>query len=119
MKPAVSRGDTPLNIKTWPQAIVAVAGLAAVAGILVALVLAGWSSEAVVGFAVAIAGIATGQYVNTRKTSELDAKQDQQSTKLDTVVRQTNGELQETVSSAVEAGIARAVAKYRQENERG
>jgi hypothetical protein len=107
-----------LNIKTWPQAIVAVAGVLAVAGILIALVLAGWSSEAVVGFAVAIAGIATGQYVNTRKTSELDAKQDQQSAKLDTVVRQTNGEMSAAIAQAVETGIGRAVQTYRQENER-
>lgn len=98
-----------MNIKSWPQATVATAGVLAVAGILVALVLAGWSSEAIIGFAVAIAGIAAGQYVQTRNTSAIDAKQDQQSVKLDTVVRQTDGELKEAIAVAVQDGIARAV----------
>lgn len=78
------------KIQTWPQAVVACAVILAVSGIGTALILAGWSSEAIIGFVVAIAGIGTGQFIQARKTAEIDAKTDQQTDMLARVVDQTN-----------------------------
>lgn len=117
MEPAVSRGYGPLKITSWPQAAVVVAGLIAIAVITIALVSAGWDAETIIALAAAAAAIVTGQYVQTRRASELDAKQDQQTRKIDTVVRQTNGEFKATVSAAVQEGIAAATAAYRAEQE--
>lgn len=83
--------DRFIKISTWPQAVVAASGLLATAGIVVALVMAGWSGEAIAGFAALVLGLATGQYVQTRKASVVEAKTDQQTEMLETVVRQTNG----------------------------
>ncbi len=106
-----------MKITSWPQAVVVVAGLIAVAGIVISLVSAGWDAETIIALATAAAAITAGQYVQTRRASELDAKQDQQSVVLDTVARQTNGELKATVAAAVETGIGRAVAVYRAEQQ--
>ena len=106
-----------MKITSWPQATVVVVGLTAVAAIVISLVRAGWDSETIIALATAAAVIVAGQYVQTRRASELDAKQDQQSRTLDTVARQTNGELKATVAQAVETGIGRAVAVYRAEQE--
>jgi hypothetical protein len=119
MEPAVSRGDTPLKIDTTPQAIVASVGIVATACLVGFLVWSGWNGETIVGFGALAIGLFAANFATTRKAAQLDAKQDQQSAKLDTVVRQTDGELKSTITEAVSDGIARAVAANRQENERG
>lgn len=83
--------DRYLKINGWPQAIVAITGVFATAAIIVALILAGWSAEAIVGFAVLAVGLFTGQVVNARNASKVEAKTDHQTDTLATIVRQTNG----------------------------
>lgn len=117
MEGSLSRGYGELKINSGPQAAVAIAGIVAVAGMLVALILAGWSPEAIVGFVVAIAGVAAGQFMNTRKAAEIDAKTDVQTEKIDTIVEQTNGQMRAAISEAVQDGIAKAAAAYRAEQD--
>lgn len=102
-----------LKIDSTPQAIVVTAGILTVGAIVCFLVYSGWDAETIIGMAILGAGLFTGQYATTRRASVLDAKQDQQTAKLDTVVRQTNGELKAVVGAAVSDGIARGVAAAR------
>jgi hypothetical protein len=95
-----------IQIQSWPQAAVVIAGIIAISALGTALIMAGWSSEAIVGFVIAIAGIVTGQYVQARKTSEVVAKTDQQTEMLETVVAQTNG-----LSEAERRAIAEMAAE--------
>ena len=111
MEPALSRGDTvKLKIDSTPQAIVVSTGIITVGALAGFLVWSGWDAETIVGMAILAAGLFTGQYATTRRASILDAKQDQQTVKIDTVMRQTNGELKAVVSAAVSDGIARGIA---------
>lgn len=87
----LSREDAALKIESWPQAAVVISGVVALSGLAGALAVAGWSPEAITGFVLAVAGIVAGQYVQTRRTSEMTAKTDQQTRMLHTVVSQTNG----------------------------
>lgn len=80
-----------MKINSWPQAIVAVTGIVAVAGIVVSLALAGWNAEAIAGFASLALALVVGQYVQTRRASVVEAKTDQQTETLHTIERQTNG----------------------------
>jgi hypothetical protein len=80
-----------MKIDSLPQAIVLTAGIVVTGGIVVALAFAGWSSEAIIGFGTLALGLFAGQYVNTRKSATIEAKTDEQSTKLDKIVSQTNG----------------------------
>lgn len=110
----LSRGDKPVDrvikINNWPQAIVAAAGLIAISGIIVALVLAGWSAESIIGFAALAAGLVTGQYVQTRKAAVVEAKTDVQTEMLETVVAQTNG-LSEAERRAIAEHAAEAMLR--------
>jgi hypothetical protein len=102
-----------LKINTVPQAIVASVAIVSVAALVGFLVWSGWSAASIVAFASLAAGLFAGQYVTSRKAALLDAKQDQQSVKLDRVVAQTNGPMHATIAQAVESGIARGVAAAR------
>lgn len=98
---ALSRGDTPLKINNWPTAIVAGIGILTAGAVLVFLVEAGWSAEGIAAFVTLAAGIFGGQALQARKTASVEAKTDQQSETLETIVRQTNGELKRAVREAV------------------
>lgn len=102
-----------MKIDTVPQAIVASVGIVSVAGLVGFLVWSGWSAASIVAFAGLAAGLFAGQLVNSHKAAQLDAKQDQQSAKLDRVVAQTNGPMHATIATAVESGIVRGVAAAR------
>jgi hypothetical protein len=101
-------GGVKLKIDNTPTAIVASVGIMAAAGLAAFLVSAGWSAEAIIGFAVLALGLITGQAVNARKTATIEAKTDQQTGTLETIARQTDGELKQAISDAVADGIDRA-----------
>lgn len=84
-------GGDALKIDNWPQAVVVVAGILATGGVVVFLVSAGWSGEAIGAFATLTIGLFAGQFAATRKAAVVEAKTDQQTTQLDTIQRQTNG----------------------------
>lgn len=109
----LSRGDGKLKIQSWPQAVVVVSGVVALAGLTAALALAGWSPEAISGFVLAIAGIVAGQYVQARKTSEVNAKTDEQTELLHTVVSQTNGLSETERQDIAERAAAEMLRKLR------
>lgn len=88
---ALSRGDESLKIDSWPQAIVAVAGILATGGVVVFLASAGWSGEAIGAFASLALGIIASQFVSARKAAVVEAKTDQQTATLATIKAQTNG----------------------------
>lgn len=100
-----------MKINSTPAAIVASVGILAIAGIIVALALAGWSGEAIVAFGALALALVTGQLVQVRKTSEVEAKTDQQTQTLRVIARQTNGDLKAIVADAVADGIRRGVAE--------
>lgn len=106
-----------LKIDTWPQAVVAVSGVLATAGIIAALAMSGWSGEAIIGFAALAAGLFTGQYVTTRRASTVEAKTDQQTATLETIVKQTNGlseqERERLADEAADRAAVRVIAAYR------
>lgn len=109
----LSRGDKPLKIDSWPQAIVAVAGIAATAGVVVFLAGAGWSGEAIGAFATLALGIVATQFVQTRKTAQVEAKTDQQSETLDQIVRQTNGKSDAELDEIAGRAAVQVIAAYR------
>lgn len=109
----LSRGDKPLKIDSWPQAIVAVAGIAATAGVVVFLASAGWNAEAIGAFATLALGIVATQFVQTRKTAQVEAKTDQQSEVLDTIVAQTNGKSEQELEEIADRAVLKLVAAYR------
>ena len=106
-----------VKVDSWPQAVVAASGVVATGGIVVALVWAGWSGEAIIGFAALAAGLFTGQYVTTRRASAVEAKTDQQTQTLATIVRQTNGlseaEREKLADEAADRAAVRVIAAYR------
>lgn len=108
--------DRIIKISNWPQAVVAIVGLLSLAAIVVALILAGWSAEAIVGFAVLTAGLFTGQAVAARKASTIEAKTDHQTGQLETIVRQTNGLTEEDrariAEEAADLAAVKIVAAY-------
>lgn len=105
MEPAVSRGETPLNVKSWPQAAVLIAGVIAVGGVVVCLANAGWDGQTITAFAALALGVITGQGVMAHRSSVVEAKTDQQTEQLATIARQTNGELKAAVRGAVRAEL--------------
>jgi hypothetical protein len=101
-----------VKIENWPTAAVIVAGIAATAGVTYFLINAGWSSEAIIAFGTLAVGLFAGQAVNARKVSQVEAKTDQQSEKLDTIVEQTNGMSTAQMEQVAETAAARAIVKY-------
>jgi hypothetical protein len=114
MEPALTRGDEQLKIDSMPQAIVLASGIFATAGLVGFLIWSGWSAEAIIGFATLGMGLFVGQFAAARKASQLDAKQDQQSAKLDKVVKQTNGDMRAAIAEGVSRGIAAGLAVQEQ-----
>jgi hypothetical protein len=104
-----------LKINNVPTAIVATAGIIAVAGVVIGLALAGWKVESITALALLAAGIAGGQVVATRKAATVDAKTDQQNDTLAVIADQTNGRMRAAISAAVEDGISRGMARVEQE----
>lgn len=102
-----ANGGTELKIDNTPTAIVASVGIVAAAALVGFLVSAGWSTEAIIGFGTLALGIVGGQAVNARKTATIEAKTDQQTGTLETIARQTDGELKKAISDAVADGIDR------------
>lgn len=113
---AGERGDA-VKIDSWPQAVVVVVGLVATAGVTVALVHAGWSGEAIIGFATLAAGLFAGQLVSARKASAIEAKTDHQTEKIDTIVEQTNGrsdaEIEAIAARAADLAAVKVIQAYR------
>lgn len=97
-----------MKINNTAEAIVWCVGILAAAGVVIGLAVAGWSSEAIIGFAILALGQVAGQAVNARKAATIEAKTDQQTVKIDEIARHTDGELHETVAAAVANGVARA-----------
>jgi hypothetical protein len=102
-----------LKIDNTPQAIVWSTGILAIAGLVGFLAWAGWQTETIIGFATLALGLIAAQAANARKTAVVEAKTDNQTQDLQTLLHQTNGGLSATVADAVEKGIARAVIAYR------
>jgi hypothetical protein len=105
--------DRVIKISSWPQAVVVVVGVLVTGAVVVALVLAGWSGEAIVGFAALVAGLFTGQYVQTRKASTIEAKTDHQSQQLQTIVEQTNGRSEAELDEIADRAALRVIQAYR------
>ena len=110
---ALSRGDSDLKIDSWPQAIVAVAGIAATAGVVIFLVGAGWSGEAIGAFATLALGIVASQFVQTRKTAQVEAKTDAQSETLETIRQQTNGRSEAELDEVADRAAVKVIEAYR------
>ena len=106
-----------MKISTLPQAIVAAAGILAVAAVVVSLALAGWSPEAIVGFGILAATQFVALYLQTRRTAVVEAKTDHQTDQLDTIVQQTNGmseaERERLADDAADRAAVRIVAAFR------
>lgn len=101
-----------MKIENWPTAIVVCAGILCTGGVVFFLVDAGWSSEAIIAFGTLAVGVFAGQAVNARKVSQVEAKTDAQSEKLDTIVEQTNGMSTAQIEQVAETAAARAIVKY-------
>lgn len=83
--------DRIIKISSWPQAVVAVAGLFAAVGAFWAMLSAGVEVATAVGAAMALLGISGGQLAIARRASVTEAKTDAQTDQLHTIVKQTNG----------------------------
>jgi hypothetical protein len=101
-------GGAMLKIDNTPTAIVASVGILAVAGLAGFLVSAGWSSGAIIGFATLALALFGGQAINARKTATIEAKTDDQSSTLEQIAKQTNGDMRKAISDAVADGIEKA-----------
>lgn len=113
MKHALTRGDDPLKIDSWPQALVLAVGLLVTGGVVIFLVSAGWSSEAIIAFGTLAAGLFTGQAIATRKASTVEAKTDQQTAQLDTLLEQTNGKSDAELDEIAGRAAVKVIAAYR------
>jgi hypothetical protein len=80
-----------MKIDSWPQATVIISGVLATTGVVIFLVSAGWSGDAIGAFVTLALGLFAGQLANARKTATVDAKTDAQTDQLDLIQRQTNG----------------------------
>lgn len=107
----------PLKVDNTPTAIVLSVAVLTGALLVGFLVWSGWDAAAIAAFVTLAAGVFAGQLAGTRRTAQVDAKQDHQVQQLNTIARQTNGDLKRTVAAAVEQGIARAVIQYRREQQ--
>lgn len=83
--------DRFIKISSWPQAVVAVAGLFAAVGAFWAMLSADVPVEAAIGAAMALLGLSGGQLAIARRASVTEAKTDAQTDQLTTIVKQTNG----------------------------
>lgn len=108
--------DRIIKISSWPQAVVACAGLFAAVGALWALLSADVPVEAAIGAAMTVLGLSTGQLAIARRTSVTEAKTDHQSGQLATIVEQTNGmseiERQRIAEDAADLAAVKIVEAY-------
>jgi hypothetical protein len=104
-----------LKIDSWPQAIVLVTGILGLVGLVAFLSAAGWSEGGIAGMVTLLLAVVTGQYMNARKASVVEAKTDAQTDQLTQIAKQTNGlsgtERQEIAERAVDAVLARQAAQ--------
>ncbi len=101
-----------MRIENWPTAIVVVCGLHSTAAVVVFLANAGWQAESILAFGTLAVGVFAGQAVTARKASQLADKTDEQSEKLATIVKQTNGLQASHAAGIAETAAARAIVKY-------
>lgn len=113
MKHALSRGDDPLKIDNWPEAMVIAVGLVVTGGLVMFLVSAGWSSEAIIAFATLAVGLFAGQLVQARKASTVEAKTDQQTETLAQLVDQTNGKSEAELEEIADRAAVKIIAAYK------
>lgn len=108
---AMSQPDEPMTLNkptVWATVALVVCLLAS------ALILAGttdWEAGVIIGFLAGVGGLATPLVFlldRTVNVHRINAKQDQ---KLETIERQTNGELQARVEATVQAAVERAIAR--------
>lgn len=117
----LTRGDEDVNriikIDTWPQAIVAVAGIVGIVGAVWALAHAGMPIEVIIGAVFTLLGLSGGQLAIARRAGSVEAKTDDQSRKLDTIVTQTNGvsddERDRIADAAADRAARKAIEAYR------
>lgn len=107
-----SRGDA-VKIDNWPQAFVIGVGLVTIAGLVVFLVQAGWTGETIIGFATLALGLFAGQVVQARKTAAVEAKTDQQTETLATIVEQTNGRSEAELDELAGRAAVKVIEAYR------
>lgn len=108
--------DRIIKISNWPQAAVAIAGLVAICGLVWTLSHAGLPPEAIIGAVLTVAGISGGQLAIARRAASTEAKTDDQSQQLQTIVRQTNGlsetERQRLVEDAADQAAVKIAGMY-------
>jgi hypothetical protein len=100
-----------MKVENWPTAAVLIGGLALTAATLWFLAQAGWSAETIIAFGTLAVGLFTGQAVNARKVSRVDAKTDQQTAQLDQLVEQTRF-APGALTNVAETAATRAIVKY-------
>lgn len=110
---ALSRGDTQLKITGWPQALVIIVGIMTAGAVLVLLVNAGWSAEGIAAMVALALGNTGSAWVISRRTAQVDAKTDQQTDLLQTVVHQTNGMSEDERQDVAERAAAAVVRQFR------
>jgi hypothetical protein len=102
-----------LKIDSWPQAIVIAVGLVVTVGLVMFLVNAGWSAEAIIGFATLAIGLFASQFVQTRKAATVEAKTDQQTETLAKIVEQTNGKSEAELDEIADRAAVKIIAAYK------
>jgi len=108
MEPDTEQGESVdrfIKISNWPQAVVAVAGLFAAVGAFWAMLSANVPFEVAVGAVMTILGLSGGQLAIARRAAVTEAKTDDQTKQLTTIVKQTNG-----ISDAARAQLAEEAA---------
>lgn len=108
MEPDSEQGESVdrfIKISSWPQAVVAVAGLFAAVGAFWAMLSADVPFEVAVGAVMTILGLSGGQLAIARRAAVTEAKTDDQTKQLTTIVKQTNG-----ISDAARAQLAEEAA---------
>lgn len=108
----MTRGDE-LKIDSWPQALVTAVAIITGAGALAFLYAKGADLPTIGAFAVVVAGLFTGQALAARKASVVEAKTDQQTEQLHTIIGQTNGKSDEELDEIADRAALRVIAAYR------
>lgn len=98
-----------VSVSTWPQAVVAVAGIGCFSAGVVLLVRFGVTLDAISAFIAT--GLFVGQFGIARRANQVAQETASQSDTLDTIAHQVNGPLHRTIATAVEGGVARGIAQ--------
>lgn len=102
-----------VSVSTWPQAVVVIAAILSATVGVVLLVRFGVTLDAISAFIGA--ALFVGQFGIARRANQVAQETVDQTRTLSVIEHQVNGPLHTTVANAVEAGIARAAARYREE----